>query len=186
MAGLAVLAVAMVAVVAVHLVVTARLGTYPAGRSGVGQAAVDCTWSLPNTLAGLLFLGFALLRHNRLDRDAGRATGNIRLAESVIPGFATTVGPVIAGAAPRILPHERIHVFQARLFGPFYGLLVGLHYLVLIVLPYWLLYHDRTRRPVRNVRQYFLNGVYRHVWHEVWAYRVAPAAPRGPKVAGNS
>jgi hypothetical protein len=173
----AVLVVVVAAVVAGYLVLALRLGTYPRTGAGFGLAALDCTWSLLNTAAGLLFLGFALLRRNHVDRELGRGTANLRLADQVIPGFATTVGPVIAGASPRIIDHERIHVFQARLFGPFYGPLVGLHYAVATVVPYWLLYHDFQTRPIGNVRQYFLNGVYRNDWHELWAYSVAPAKP---------
>ena len=138
---------------------------------------VDCTWSLPNTLAGALFLTVNLAVHNRVERDRSRGSGCIHLVRGIIPGFATTIGTVVAGAGPRIERHERLHVTQARAFGPLYLPLVAANYVVATVLPYWLLYHDRRNRPIRSVRDYFMRGVYPHTWHEQWAYAVEGTPP---------
>jgi hypothetical protein len=144
---------------------------YPPSPRGLGLALVDATWSLPNTVAGLLFLLFALARGNAIDRGFTRHRGIIGLRHGVIPGFATTIGPVQAGLSPGLNRHEAIHVLQARLFGPCYLPLVLLNWVVATVLPYWLLYHDRAAEPITSVAAYFRHGVYPHCWHEEWAYR---------------
>ena len=146
-------------------------------RRGWLQYLVDCTWSLPNTLAGALFLTVNLAVRNRVDLDRSRGSGCVHLEKGIIPGFATTIGTVVAGAGPRIERHERLHVTQARAFGPLYLPLVAANYVVATVLPYWLLYHDRQNRPIRSVRDYFMRGVYPHTWHEQWAYAVEGTPP---------
>jgi hypothetical protein len=49
--------------------------------------------------------------------------------------------------------------------------LVVANWVVETVLPYWLLYHDRSAAPTDGVAAYFRHGVYPHCWHEEWAYR---------------
>ena len=93
------------------------------------------------------------------------------ITEGALPGYATTIGIVKAGATDAVDAHEMVHVLQARLFGPLYLPTVGVNYVLATVAPYWLLYRDGDRWPVTDVRTYFLNGVYPHVWNEHWAYR---------------
>jgi hypothetical protein len=144
---------------------------YPPSARGLLLALVDSTWSLPNTVAGLLFMAFALARGNVVDRAFTRHRGIVGLRHGVIRGFATTIGPVQAGLSARVNRHEAVHVLQARLFGPLYLPLVLLNWAVATVLPYWLLYHDRAAEPINSVVAYFRHGVYPHTWHEEWAYR---------------
>lgn len=140
--------------------------------TGVRRLVVDLTWSLVNTVAGALFLAVNLARGNRIDPDASRHSGSIVLVRQFLRGYATTVGTVQAGTTPHLRRHEDTHVRQARLFGPLYLPLVAAHYVVVTLVPYWLLYHDRARRPIDGFRAYFRHGVYPNTWHELWAYSV--------------
>jgi hypothetical protein len=149
---------------------------YPPGASGVALCLVDATWGALNTWASALFATVQVLRGTSVDASRSRGTGVVFLTDQAISGYATTVGNVVAGCSPRLEPHERIHVLQARLLGPAYLPLVGVGFVVATVLPYWLLVPGPRRRPVRGVGEYFTRGVYPHTWHEWWAYRVGGPA----------
>ena len=101
---------------------------------GVAAFAIDSSWSLTTTTAGLVAHGVAALR-----RDAGyspelseRQNRHV-YARGLQPrkGFAITFGNVVNGAGdvgqPRraklVTDHEDVHVWQARLFGPTYPVL---------------------------------------------------------------
>jgi hypothetical protein len=174
-AGVAIVAAALVLDIGLGRAL-AEVASYDLGTArGAALFAVDHTWSLVNTVAGAIFLLVNLARRNGLDPDSSRGTRSIVFTRGVFPGYATTIGNVIAGVkatSVSLRRHEEVHVLQARLFGPFYIPLVGVGYLVAILLPYWLLYHDRAARPIRSVRDYFMRGVYPHTWHEEWAYSV--------------
>jgi hypothetical protein len=144
---------------------------YPPGPRGWGLALVDLTWSLPNTVAGLLYLGAHLLAGHRVDPDASVHTGQIHVTERTHEAYVMTIGPVVAGATEEVRAHESVHVFQARVLGPLYLPLVALNYAVFTVAPVWLLYHDHVRWPIRDFATYFTHGVYPHTFHEVWAFR---------------
>jgi len=144
---------------------------YRIDAGGLFAFVVDFTWSLPNPLVGALFLALNVLFGNELDREFN-GRNCVGLRNGVFPGFATTIGPVVARTKFND-PHEAIHVLQARLFGPLYLPLVLVNYVLATVLPYWLLYHDRARHPIKGIASYFRRGVYPHVWNEEWAYRVA-------------
>lgn len=151
------------------------LGKPYTGALGAWRAFVDATWSAPNTWAGAVFYGIHRLTGNPHDlaRSAGR--GSIWLTRGVVPRYATTIGTVKAGSNEHIDRHEEIHIFQARLLGPLYLPLVVLNYVVATVVPYWLLFRDKTRYPITGFASYFEHGVYPHVWNELWAYRATEA-----------
>jgi len=153
---------------------------YPRGARGWGLALVDLTWSLPNTVAGLFYLGALRLAGHRVDRIATVHSGQIHIAERFFEQWAMTIGPVVAGATPEIARHEAVHVFQARLLGPLYLPLVALNYAVVSVAPVWLLYHDHDRWPINGFATYFAHGVYPHTFHEVWAFNRASSSTRFP------
>lgn len=180
----------------------ARAGSYTSTPKGVVLFLIDHTWSLTNTLAGSMFLLVNLIMGNELNAEDSRKSSSIVFNKGVIPSrkrvvvlhtvagpqpttirsyFATTVGNVKVGVRPdsgvALKRHEDVHILQARLFGPLYLPLIGLGYLVAIVVPFWLLYHDHRARPIRSVRDYFMRGVYPHVWHEEWAYAVGGTPP---------
>jgi hypothetical protein len=150
---------------------------YPGSARGVLLFIVDHSWSLLNTVTGAVFLALNLLFGNRVDRVQSRHSGCLFLTKGVFGGFATTLGTVQAGTTVNIRCHEDVHVLQARVFGPFYLPLVMAHYVVVTVVPYWLLYHDRAHRPINSLGTYFLRGVYPNVWCEKWAYSVEGSPP---------
>lgn len=151
-------------------------GPYQGSGLNVWRCIVDATWSSLNTWAGAIYYGLHRLAGNRLDVGRTTGRGSIWLVNGVVSRYATTIGTVKAGSNEHIDRHEEIHIFQARLFGPLYIPLVVLNYVIATVVPYWLLFSDRARYPVRSVGTYFENGVYPHVWNELWAYR-ATARP---------
>jgi hypothetical protein len=161
----------------VHGICTARVASYPSTGRGWWLLAVDQTWSLLNTIAGSLYLALNLLFGNRLDHAQSAGRTSIVLQHGVFSGFATTIGNVEAGTSPGIASHEYTHVFQARLFGPLYLVLVVANYVIATILPYWLIYHDNVGHKIDSFGDYFIKGVYPHVWNEAWAYRIGGSAP---------
>jgi hypothetical protein len=144
---------------------------------GVVAFVVDHSWSVLNTLVGSLFLAGNVVFGNKLDKAFTQNRNRIGLHNGVFPGFATTIGTVQAGTGMGIDDHEAVHVLQARIFGPMYMPLVIGNYILATVLPYWLLYHDRTARPITGLFTYFKRGVYPHTWNEEWAYKVQGTPP---------
>jgi len=134
---------------------------------------LDNTWSVLNSLAGSLYQLMNLILLNPITQ-AGAGTGTVVHRRGIIPGYATTIGNVIANEDPGVQPHERLHVLQARIFGPLYIPLVIASYLIGTILPYWLIYHNYQRWPITGFGTYFINGVYPHAWNEEWAYRAYP------------
>ncbi|MBK5222631.1 MAG: glycine zipper family protein [Acidimicrobiia bacterium] len=157
----------------------ARHRPYTATPAGAWRWFVDSTWSAPNTLAGAVFHHHQWLRGNRGVPARSTGSGTLWLEQPAIAGYATTVGIVKAGSNDRVDAHEDVHVLQARLLGPLYLPLVAAHYAVATVFPYWLLRRSGQRPPMRTVRDYLHEGVYHEVWHERWAYAVAPTTSRG-------
>ena len=177
--GLGLLIGALVAVgfAAVYGWAITAAGVYHWGSpGGVVAFILDHTWSAVNTLVGALFLAGNVVFGNTLDRTFTRRNV-VGLRNGVFPGFATTIGTVQAGTGMGIDDHEAVHVLQARIFGPLYIPMVVGNYIIATVLPYWLLYHDRTARPITGLFTYFKRGVYPHTWNEEWAYKVQGTPP---------
>jgi hypothetical protein len=141
------------------------------GAQGVARCIVDASWSSLNTWAGAIYYGVHRLTGNTHELTKSAGKGSIWLKKGVVPKYATTIGIVKAGSSDDIDAHEEIHIFQARLFGPLYIPLVVLNYIVATIIPYWLLFRDKERYPITGFASYFENGVYPHVWNELWAYR---------------
>lgn len=88
---------------------------------------LDLTWSLLNTVTGLIWLPICLLRGTgqTVSVDTQRS-GTLVIAGEAAPGAdATTLGNVIGG---KWAAHEEVHVWQARLFGPLYWPIYVLSY----------------------------------------------------------
>jgi len=143
------------------------------GGWGIWRLVIDATWSSLNTWAGAVYFGIHRLTGNTYDVAKSAGRGSIWLKKGVVAKYATTIGTVKAGSSDSIDRHEEIHIFQARLFGPFYMPLVILNYVIATIIPYWLLFRDKQRYPITGFGSYFENGVYPHVWNELWAYRVS-------------
>lgn len=144
---------------------------YEGSAMGAWRCFLDATWSSLNTWAGAFYYGIHRLTRNTLDLPRCYGKGSLWLVKGVVADYATTIGLVKAGSNDTIDRHEEIHIFQARLFGPLYIPLVILNYVVATIVPYWLLFRDKARRPITGFGSYFENGVYPHVWNELWAYR---------------
>lgn len=100
-------------------------------RSGIIAFALDSTWAIGTTAAGLVAHAVGAARG-----DSGYSPGlserqNRHVYErgfQTRKGFALSVGNVVSGAgdvtAPRrerlVNDHENVHVWQARWFGPLY------------------------------------------------------------------
>jgi hypothetical protein len=120
---------------------------------------VDCTWSVANTVVGAEFLTLSYITFNFPSTAvSSEYRGFLVLRRGVFPGFATTLGNVIAGGTPGILRHEGVHVLQARIFGPTYIPLVIANYIVATLLPYCLVYHDHGRKPIKSLGAYLCAG----------------------------
>lgn len=150
---------------------------YSATGSGIFTFVIDHTWSMLNTFAGALYLTVHFVFGHTLDRVTSAGSGRVSVVEGVSPRYATTIGTVCAGAGPGIQRHEDVHILQARILGPFYIPLVGLNYALWAIAPLWLLWHDRTNRPINSFGRYFEVGVYPHVWNEAIAYRIQGTPP---------
>ena len=171
LAGAAVTAAA----VAPYVAAVARHQPYATGAQGLVRWAVDSTWSAPNTLSGALFFLHQRGRGNDIRHERTLGSGTLDLSRAAIAGYATTVGVVVAGSRPRLDAHEQVHVTQQRVLGPFYGPLVVVDYARLICVPTWWRRHDHDGAPIVSPSTYLQRGVYRRVWHERWAYAIAPA-----------
>lgn len=81
--------------------------------------ALDVTWSLPNTLTGIVWLVICAARgRGQLVSVDTQRSGTLVITGAAAPGAdATTLGNVIGG---KWAAHEETHVWQARLFGPLY------------------------------------------------------------------
>jgi hypothetical protein len=143
---------------------------YDGDAINIWRFIFDATWSSLNTAAAAIYYGVHLVTGNTLNVALTQGTGAIWLDKGVVPQYATTIGTVKAGSNASIDDHEMIHVFQARLFGPLYLILVGINYVIASIVPYWLL---MKHKPITGFGSYFEDGVYPHVWNELWAYGAA-------------
>lgn len=107
--------------------------------SGVAAFALDSTWSLPNTTAGLVLQGVSALRGEStyVDDLSRRCNRHVYARGFVLRrGFALSMGNVVTGAGDvdptssrgarrrRLVErHEGLHVAQARTLGPLYPML---------------------------------------------------------------
>jgi hypothetical protein len=122
---------------------------------------LDMTWSLLNTTAALLvWLPIsAALGGGMLPPDANtRRSGTFVYKDNPRGGGydATTIGTVVAGGWDA---HEETHVWQARIFGPFYLLSYGLCWVLV------LLFRAVTGK-VKNIGM----ESYARICFEDWAY----------------
>ncbi|WP_420451547.1 hypothetical protein [Ilumatobacter sp.] len=160
--------------------------------TGVVAFVLDSTWSAPMTAAGLVghAVGF-------VQRDSGYVADLSRRADRHVyrrgftprRGFATTLGPVVAGAGDvtsarrrrLVVDHEHVHCWQARWLGPAFPVLyVGWTVLggAVGVVVWLLARRDQRFTDVVETFGYYLNPL------EWWAYsRDGDWPPRG-KVDG--
>jgi len=95
------------------------------------QLLADMTWSLPNTAFGFVFGNLIyLIKGSTPSRADSRNAGWIVYRGS-FGQVLQTLGTVNLGGSGQ---HERMHLLQARIFGPLYLVIFGLNYVVNFVL----------------------------------------------------
>jgi hypothetical protein len=119
----------------VNGLISGRRGLYDwRSATGVGAFALDSTWALCTTAAGVVSHAVGAVRGEPGYSDVMSRRKNRHVyARGFQPrrGFATTLGNVVNGAgdlsSPRrtklVTDHEDVHVWQARWFGPTYPVL---------------------------------------------------------------
>jgi hypothetical protein len=154
--------------------------------SPVGWFAIliDLTWSLPNTVWGfvvgnILFSFFG----NPSKADSTGAHWIVYQPRSS-GGFGTSLlqthGTINLGGAGQ---HEKMHLLQARLFGPLYLPIFGISYIVTSLLQLlwsatlgWILVVAKVRQhvalqpPARSAVQGLFGWIYYATPLELWAY----------------
>jgi hypothetical protein len=161
------------------------VGSYALHRAkGWVELLVDLTWSLPNTLFGLIVGNLIYIFIGNPSPAESRDQGWIVFKPRGSSAFGTTVlqtlGTVNLGGAGA---HERVHLLQSRLFGPLYLIIFGLNYVVNFLLQClwcatagWFLKVLGTRNtvplepPVSSVVQGFFGWIYAATIFEIWAY----------------
>jgi hypothetical protein len=105
--------------------------------TGVGwvELIVDLTWSLPNTVFGFLIGNLTYVWFGNLSRSNSDGQGWIVFMPRPGSSFGRTVlqtlGTVNIGGAGQ---HEKMHLLQARIFGPLYLPFVGASYVITFTL----------------------------------------------------
>jgi len=99
--------------------------------SGVFALLVDLTWSLPSTVVGFILGNAIYIFFGTPSRALSENQGWIAYKARGTSGFGVdvlqTIGTVNIGGAGN---HEKVHLLQARIFGPFYIPFVIANYIV--------------------------------------------------------
>jgi hypothetical protein len=160
-----------------------RIYDLETGRGWV-ELIVDLTWSLPNTLFGFIVGNGAYVWFGGLSRPRSEGQGWIvympRPGGSFGRDVLQTLGTVNIGGAGQ---HEKMHLLQARIFGPIYLPFVAASYVVTFLMQVlWtitlggllkLLGVRQTawfRPPARSAVSGFFGWIYYATPIELWAY----------------
>ena len=156
-----------------------------ASPKGWLEVLIDFTWSLPNTVWGFVIGNIIFPIFGSPSRDQSRDAGWIvympRSPSSTLGNrVLQTHGTLNIGGAGR---HERIHLLQARIFGPLFLPIYAVNYVINFVLQgLWtitigmILWKAGVRetayfRPIGDsVAQGFFGWIYYATIFEFWAY----------------
>jgi hypothetical protein len=137
-------------------------------RRGVLQFVADLTWGLSgSTVGAFMHVWNALQKLKPLDRHQGahRYAGGFTMGAN----RSFTQGPVMSclGSAPGepLFVHEKVHVFQHRLFGPVYPVTYLAWLLVWTVIAAMVSFFAKGLKSRVDAWSYFSNP-----W-EAWAYQ---------------
>lgn len=108
------------------------MGAYDLGTpTGWLMLLVDLTWSLPNTVFGVLTGMWLYAFWGTPNRTNSEGRGWITYSPRSSTGFGNdvlqTLGTINIGGSGQ---HERMHLLQARIFGPLYLPLFGISYVI--------------------------------------------------------
>lgn len=154
--------------------------------SGAGWVALvlDLTWSLPNTIFGFVIGNLVYPLFGAPSRAESEDKSWIVYMPRASGGFGhsmlQTLGTVNLGGAGQ---HERMHLLQARVFGPLYLPLFGINYVITFCLQViWTLTLGGIlalakvrntayfRPPASSAVQGFFGWIYHSTVFELWAY----------------
>ncbi len=126
------LAVLLGIVMFAYAVIATWMAAYDLGTPlGWLMLLVDLTWSLPNTVFGALTGMWLYAIWGSPNRTNSEGRGWITYSPRSSTGFGNdvlqTLGTINIGGSGQ---HERMHLLQARIFGPLYLPLFGLSYVV--------------------------------------------------------
>ncbi|MGA1794866.1 MAG: hypothetical protein ACMUIL_03305 [bacterium] len=144
------------------------------------EVFVDMTWSLLNTVFGFIVGNLVYPFLGDISRSRSRDSGWIVYMPTRSMGFAQTLGTINIGGAGQ---HERMHLLQARIFGPLYLIIFGVNYVVNFVIQLlwtftiggllWLIKGREKpyfRPSSRSVVSGFFGWIYYANLFELWAY----------------
>ncbi|HEY8790063.1 MAG TPA: hypothetical protein VIM10_13145 [Actinopolymorphaceae bacterium] len=181
----AVIVAVVAAVVFAYALLAGAVGAYDLTKPlGWLCLVLDCTWSLTNTVFGAVIGGLVYLIFGNPSTTASKGQNWVSYAPRSSTGFGNdvlqTLGPVNLGGAGQ---HERMHLLQARIFGPLYLPLFAVFYIVtsLIQILFTLILglalkaaHVRAsaclRPPAESAVSGFFGWIYYATPFEVWAY----------------
>jgi len=143
---------------AIYSPIALASGVYEVGFFSILGYVLDMTWSVLNTLVGLVYIPICIFAGGgfQVDSDTQRSGTFCYLASPRGVGWRMTLGTVIGGGWNR---HEEVHVWQARMFGPAYFPIYGLCWLLNVI--FRLITGKLTDAAVE---------AYRRVCFEDWAY----------------
>ncbi len=180
-----VLVAVIAAVVFAYSLLAGAVGAYDLTKPlGWLCLVIDCTWSLANTIFGAIIGGLVYLIFGNPSTTASKGQNWVSYSPRSSTGFGNsvlqTLGPVNLGGAGQ---HERMHLLQARIFGPLYLPLFAVSYIVtaLVQILFTLILglalkaaHVRTsaclRPPSASAVSGFFGWIYYATPFEVWAY----------------
>jgi hypothetical protein len=160
-------------------------------QGGVLSLIADLTWSLPNTLVGFILANPVYLFFGNPSRELSKDQGWIAYKARGARGFGVdvlqTVGTVNIGGAGK---HEKVHLLQARIFGPLFIPIVILSYFltglvqVLFTVSIGFILKAAGKRPTAYLQpppssavKGFFGWIYYATVFELWAYGTEPVHP---------
>ncbi|HEU5217585.1 MAG TPA: hypothetical protein VFU23_02945 [Gemmatimonadales bacterium] len=155
---------------------------------GVLGLIVDLTWSLPNTVAGFILGNLIYIFFGTPSRALSENEGWISYKARGTSGFGVdvlqTIGTVNIGGAGN---HEKVHLLQARIFGPFFIPIVIANYIltgtvqVLFTITIGAILKATGKRdtawltpPSGSAVKGFFGWIYYATIFELWAYGTEP------------
>ena len=153
-------------------------------HQGILTLIIDLTWSLPNTIAGFVLGNLIYIFFGNPSREFSENEGWIAYKARGTSGFGVnvlqTIGTVNLGGKGN---HEKVHLLQARIFGPFYIPFVIANYLVTGTIQVvftitigWILKLTGARDtaylrpPAGSAVKGFFGWIYYATIIELWAY----------------
>ncbi len=154
--------------------------------TGIGwlELIVDLTWSLPNTIFGFVFGNIIYILFGTPSKNESQNKGWIVFMPNATSGFGVnvlqTLGTVNLGGAGA---HEKVHLLQARIFGPLYLPIFAVNYVVNFLIQglwtitlgmiLWKTGHRNTpyfRPSSSSAVGGFFGWIYYATVLEIWAY----------------